>query len=205
MGWRILALVLCFYCPGFPNAIRVGALAILEEFVWFALDKYVKIFQVPFFRQKMNIIKGGQLSWLICDLFINSVMKALSGTTLHMERVFIQQHSTSAGDSLYFVMTHFRKHCKQQQQLPKVFLFVFFRYEGDWFQNMMQGHGVIEVDLPVDEPIPDSESVFWLFKLYFVSNLEILCYGAGLYMSQCTYVGNSYSEKQSRPRKKVRF
>lgn len=31
------------------------------------------------------------------------------------------------------------------------------RYEGDWFQNMMQGHGVIEVDLPVDEPIPDSE------------------------------------------------
>eukprot|EP00250_Pteridium_aquilinum_P015613 c22673_g4_i2 orf=824-3472(-) len=31
------------------------------------------------------------------------------------------------------------------------------RYEGEWFQNMMQGHGVIEADLPVDEPIPDSE------------------------------------------------
>ncbi|KAI5080055.1 hypothetical protein GOP47_0005534 [Adiantum capillus-veneris] len=31
------------------------------------------------------------------------------------------------------------------------------KYEGDWFQNMMQGHGVIEADIPVDEPIPDTE------------------------------------------------
>lgn len=31
------------------------------------------------------------------------------------------------------------------------------RYEGEWFQNMMQGHGVLEVDLPVDEPVPDSK------------------------------------------------
>lgn len=31
------------------------------------------------------------------------------------------------------------------------------RYEGEWFQNMMQGHGVLEVDLPVAEPVPDSE------------------------------------------------
>ncbi|MCO5609935.1 hypothetical protein L7F22_064170 [Adiantum nelumboides] len=31
------------------------------------------------------------------------------------------------------------------------------RYEGDWFQNMMQGHGVIEADIPVEEPIPDTE------------------------------------------------
>ncbi|KAG0614858.1 hypothetical protein M758_6G209300 [Ceratodon purpureus] len=31
------------------------------------------------------------------------------------------------------------------------------RYEGEWFQNLMQGHGVIEVDLPVADPPPGSE------------------------------------------------
>lgn len=31
------------------------------------------------------------------------------------------------------------------------------RYEGEWFQNMMQGHGVLEVDIPDYEPPPDSQ------------------------------------------------
>ncbi|CAK9211773.1 unnamed protein product [Sphagnum troendelagicum] len=31
------------------------------------------------------------------------------------------------------------------------------RYEGEWFQNMMEGHGVLEVDVPVTEPPPGSE------------------------------------------------
>ncbi|KAH9328224.1 hypothetical protein KI387_000332, partial [Taxus chinensis] len=30
-------------------------------------------------------------------------------------------------------------------------------YEGEWHQNMMQGHGVLEVDIPDVEPAPDSE------------------------------------------------
>ncbi|KAH7292956.1 hypothetical protein KP509_28G005300 [Ceratopteris richardii] len=30
------------------------------------------------------------------------------------------------------------------------------KYEGDWFQNMMQGHGVIEAHTLVDEPLPDT-------------------------------------------------
>lgn len=33
----------------------------------------------------------------------------------------------------------------------------FIKYEGDWFQNMMQGHGVIVADIPIDEPLPDTE------------------------------------------------
>eukprot|EP00252_Welwitschia_mirabilis_P021268 TRINITY_DN53_c0_g1_i1.p1 TRINITY_DN53_c0_g1~~TRINITY_DN53_c0_g1_i1.p1 ORF type:complete len:1166 (-),score=350.31 TRINITY_DN53_c0_g1_i1:336-3833(-) len=32
----------------------------------------------------------------------------------------------------------------------------FFRYEGEWHQNMMHGHGVLEVDVPDMEPVPDS-------------------------------------------------
>uniref|UniRef100_A0A7N0RD03 MORN repeat-containing protein n=1 Tax=Kalanchoe fedtschenkoi TaxID=63787 RepID=A0A7N0RD03_KALFE len=31
------------------------------------------------------------------------------------------------------------------------------RYEGEWLQNNMEGHGVIEVEIPEDEPIPGSE------------------------------------------------
>lgn len=31
------------------------------------------------------------------------------------------------------------------------------RYEGEWFQNTMQGHGVLEVHIPDKEPMPDSE------------------------------------------------
>lgn len=31
------------------------------------------------------------------------------------------------------------------------------RYEGEWFQNTMQGHGVLEVHIPDKEPIPDTE------------------------------------------------
>ncbi|XP_024394868.1 protein TIC 100 [Physcomitrium patens] len=31
------------------------------------------------------------------------------------------------------------------------------KYEGEWFQNLMQGHGVIEVDIPVANPPPGSE------------------------------------------------
>lgn len=38
------------------------------------------------------------------------------------------------------------------------------RYEGEWFQNMMQGHGVLEVDLPVQEPLPDTEEARKLKK-----------------------------------------
>ncbi|KAL2644497.1 hypothetical protein R1flu_012084 [Riccia fluitans] len=32
------------------------------------------------------------------------------------------------------------------------------KYEGEWFQNMMEGHGVLEVDIPEIEPHPDSEA-----------------------------------------------
>ncbi|KAI4322370.1 hypothetical protein L6164_022073 [Bauhinia variegata] len=31
------------------------------------------------------------------------------------------------------------------------------RYEGEWFQNTMEGHGVVEVDIPDIEPAPGSE------------------------------------------------
>ncbi|EYU36976.1 hypothetical protein ABFS82_04G205300 [Erythranthe guttata] len=31
------------------------------------------------------------------------------------------------------------------------------RYEGEWLQNNMEGHGVIEVDIPTPEPIPGSK------------------------------------------------
>lgn len=31
------------------------------------------------------------------------------------------------------------------------------RYEGEWVQNTMQGHGVLEVHIPDKEPMPDSE------------------------------------------------
>lgn len=34
------------------------------------------------------------------------------------------------------------------------------RYEGEWMQNQMEGHGVIEVDIPTMEPIPGSKYVF---------------------------------------------
>ncbi|XP_023753045.1 protein TIC 100 [Lactuca sativa] len=30
------------------------------------------------------------------------------------------------------------------------------RYEGEWLQNSPEGHGVLEVDIPADEPIPGS-------------------------------------------------
>ncbi|KAL3682761.1 hypothetical protein R1sor_000783 [Riccia sorocarpa] len=32
------------------------------------------------------------------------------------------------------------------------------KYEGEWFQNQMEGHGVMEVDIPEVEPHPDSEA-----------------------------------------------
>jgi hypothetical protein len=31
------------------------------------------------------------------------------------------------------------------------------RYEGEWLQNDMEGHGVIDVDIPDIEPIPGSK------------------------------------------------
>ncbi|OVA17864.1 MORN motif [Macleaya cordata] len=31
------------------------------------------------------------------------------------------------------------------------------RYEGEWLQNNMEGHGVVEVDIPDREPVPGSE------------------------------------------------
>ncbi|KAK7402078.1 hypothetical protein VNO78_14057 [Psophocarpus tetragonolobus] len=31
------------------------------------------------------------------------------------------------------------------------------RYEGEWFQNDVEGHGVVEVDIPVIEPVPGSK------------------------------------------------
>ncbi|XP_017983535.1 PREDICTED: protein TIC 100 [Theobroma cacao] len=31
------------------------------------------------------------------------------------------------------------------------------RYEGEWLQNNMEGHGVVEVDIPDIEPVPDSK------------------------------------------------
>ncbi|KAJ1686104.1 hypothetical protein LUZ63_017494 [Rhynchospora breviuscula] len=30
------------------------------------------------------------------------------------------------------------------------------RYEGEWFQNQMEGHGVVEVDIPEVQPVPGS-------------------------------------------------
>lgn len=31
------------------------------------------------------------------------------------------------------------------------------RYEGEWLQNQMEGHGVVEVEIPQMEPIPGSK------------------------------------------------
>lgn len=33
------------------------------------------------------------------------------------------------------------------------------RYEGEWLQNDPEGHGVVEVDIPVIEPAPGSKYV----------------------------------------------
>lgn len=33
------------------------------------------------------------------------------------------------------------------------------RYEGEWHQNMMEGHGVLEVDIPEEEPAPDDSEL----------------------------------------------
>lgn len=33
----------------------------------------------------------------------------------------------------------------------------FTRYEGEWLQNNMEGHGVVEVDIPDIEPVPGSK------------------------------------------------
>lgn len=42
-----------------------------------------------------------------------------------------------------------------------IFHNVFFprRYEGEWLQNDPEGHGVVEVDIPVIEPAPGSKYV----------------------------------------------
>ncbi|XVE79315.1 hypothetical protein DITRI_Ditri14bG0048400 [Diplodiscus trichospermus] len=36
-------------------------------------------------------------------------------------------------------------------------MFCFDRYEGEWLQNNMEGHGVVEVDIPDIEPVPGSK------------------------------------------------
>lgn len=41
--------------------------------------------------------------------------------------------------------------------MRKEILFYFYRYEGEWLQNNMEGHGVVEVDIPDIEPIPGSK------------------------------------------------
>lgn len=48
-------------------------------------------------------------------------------------------------------------------QWPNIFfvgfgsVFEIFRYEGEWLQNDMEGHGVVEVDIPDIEPMPGSK------------------------------------------------
>lgn len=39
------------------------------------------------------------------------------------------------------------------------FIIFFFslRYEGEWVRNDPEGHGVVEVDIPVIEPVPGSK------------------------------------------------
>lgn len=36
---------------------------------------------------------------------------------------------------------------------------IYKRYEGEWLQNNMDGHGVVEVDIPRIEPVPGSKYV----------------------------------------------
>lgn len=43
--------------------------------------------------------------------------------------------------------------------LAAVVAFVSCRYEGEWLQNQMEGHGVVEVDIPAPEPIPGSKYI----------------------------------------------
>lgn len=38
-------------------------------------------------------------------------------------------------------------------------IFPYCRYEGEWLRNNMEGHGVVEVDIPDIEPIPGSKYV----------------------------------------------
>jgi len=38
--------------------------------------------------------------------------------------------------------------------------FLYHRYEGEWLRNDPEGHGVIEVEVPVIEPAPGSKYVY---------------------------------------------
>lgn len=42
---------------------------------------------------------------------------------------------------------------------------LFYRYEGEWLQNDMEGHGVAEVDIPDIEPAPGSKYVIYLASI----------------------------------------
>lgn len=43
------------------------------------------------------------------------------------------------------------------------------RYEGEWLQNNMEGHGVVEVDIPDMEPVPGSKYVIVPVSLWIYS------------------------------------
>lgn len=63
-------------------------------------------------------------------------------------------------------------------------MFAFKRYEGEWLQNNMEGHGVVEVDVPDIEPVPGSKYDYGssLYRLPCYNSDNILC---GIYKPNC--------------------
>lgn len=49
--------------------------------------------------------------------------------------------------------------------------FAAFRYEGEWLQNNMEGHGVVEVEIPDIEPVPGSK---YATNPYFSTGVVII-------------------------------
>lgn len=48
-------------------------------------------------------------------------------------------------------------HNYDQLSIDSQVLMAACRYEGEWLQNQMEGHGVVEVEIPQMEPIPGSK------------------------------------------------
>ncbi|KAI3793808.1 hypothetical protein L1987_36430 [Smallanthus sonchifolius] len=132
--------------PGWdPNWVDKDELEIINEEIREGRDPPIAPFYVPY-RKHYPVIPHNHYDIRNAKSVIEELDRIEEFLTWHS---FVFADGSTYEGTVWDDLAHGKGVYEAEQGLV--------RYEGEWLQNNPEGHGVLEVDIPTDEPVPGSE------------------------------------------------
>ncbi|KAK1409979.1 hypothetical protein QVD17_36510 [Tagetes erecta] len=132
--------------PGWdPNWVDKDELEVINEEIKEGRDPPIAPFYVPY-RKHYPVIPHNHYDIKNAKSVIEELDRIEEFLTWHS---FVFADGSTYEGTVWDDLAHGKGVYEAEQGLV--------RYEGEWLQNNPEGHGVLEVDIPIGEPVPGSE------------------------------------------------